>query len=133
MGTVMSFADAGAFSAGTGHLTRVTIVDNDDRTHDGTNGAYAVHFFTTTVTVTNAAALSVASDAQAQTYVGSAFTTDGTWVDLGTAKVCTIRMSAPLAYACASTTLFGVLQAITADSGASSADGRVVTIQASRD
>lgn len=134
MGTVMSFTDAAALSGGTGHLTRVTIVDNDDLNHVASStGTYAVHFFTTTVTVTNDAALAVASDAEAQTYVGSAYTDDGTWVDLGTAKVCTIRMGAPLAYKCAATTLFGVLHCITTDSGASTSGGRVVTIQVTRD
>jgi hypothetical protein len=134
IGTCMTFEDAASFTGGTGHITRVTIHDRDDLTHNGTNGAYAVHFFESAVTVTNNQAMSVQDDAEADKYVGTVYTTDGVWVDLGPSKACTIKgPSAVLAFQCADKDLFAVLQAITADSGNSSASGKKVVIQVERD
>jgi hypothetical protein len=135
IGTALSFANAAAESGGSGHILRCTILDLDDLTHDGTNGQYRLDLFHTTVTVTDDASYTGAlDDTEAHYYIGSIDTDDAGasgagWVDLGSAKAVTITSGLPLAYECAATTLFGVLVCVTADSGATTANGKVIDLQ----
>jgi len=135
IGTVMSFANAAAVSGGTGNILRATFYDFDDLTHDGTNGRYRLDLYTTTVSVTDDASYAATiDDTEAGTYIGSIDTDDAGadgigWVDLGASKVCTVSTTLPLAYACAATTLFGVLVCVTLDSGATTANGKRVDLQ----
>lgn len=133
MGTVMTFSDAATIPVGTGHIVRATFYDFDDLTHDSTNGVYRADFFKDTVTVTDNAAYAVSNDTQAGYYIGSVWTSDGTWVDLGPAKVCTVTLKLPMPYACASTSLFAVLVAVEGDSNVSSASGRRLDIHVLKD
>lgn len=137
IGGVLSFTSAAISGIGTGHSLAVRFFDYDDLNHDGTNGAYRLDLYSATPTgggVANNAAYAVASDAEAGTYICSVFSTDGVWVDVGPAKVCAVAAPGPWAYLCAATTLFGVLVAVTADSGASGAGtGRKVAMHILKD
>ena len=134
IGTVISFASAASSSGGTGHILRCTILDLDDLTHDGTNGRYRLDLYSATVSVTDGSSyIAALDDTEAGTYIGSIDTDDAGadgagWVDLGTAKAVTITTTLPLPYECAATTLFAVLVAVTLDSGATTADGKVVKL-----
>ena len=130
----LEFANAAAVAGGTGHILRATFIDTDDLVHDGTYGAMYLDVYSAAVTgMTENSAYAVTSAAIAATYVGTIDTDDGVWRDLGVAKVCTVKVSPPLPYNCAATTLFGALVAKTDASGVAAADGLIVKLHVVKD
>ena len=125
--TVLSFTTAAAVSAGSGHILRMTVVDESDQGID-----VKVHFMSGAVTPATENAVHSLSDADANKYIGTLSTSSGTWQDHANNQTCTVTPAPPMPYKLDSgTTLYGVL--VSQGAGTYAADGLVIKLQVLKD
>jgi hypothetical protein len=123
--TILSFSGAAAVSGGSGHILRMTVIDDDDL---GASGDFKVHFFESSVTPATENAAHSLSDGDADEYIGTISTESGTWQDHVNNQTVTVVCSPPIPYKLDSgTTLFGIPVAI--DGQTHTASGLEIKLQ----
>jgi hypothetical protein len=122
---VLQFANAAIDGTGSGHILRMTVIDDDDL---GATADFLIHFFESSVTPATVNTAHSLSDGDADEYIDSISTADGTWRDHALNQTLTIRPSPPIPFKLDSgTTLYAVIVAV--DGHTHTASGLEIKLQ----